>query len=140
MAKYNVKAWRDFTHCAEIEVEADTPEQAITIATQKYEDGDGDWEDCGVGGEDIHEMRAEPPYEEEERAGPDGLQDSAAWRLPADRAKQCGPDLLAALKAGVRLYERELLHLVPTKEAAAFLEKARAAIAKADDRPATVPA
>ena len=41
------------------------------------------------------------------------------------------PDLLAALNKGLRLYERELLHLLPSKEAQAFLTAARAASAKA---------
>lgn len=41
------------------------------------------------------------------------------------------PDLLAALTRGLRLYEKELLHLVPSKDAEAFLSMARAAIAKA---------
>lgn len=40
------------------------------------------------------------------------------------------PAMLEALRKGLALYERELLHLIPSKDAKAFIDKTRAILAR----------
>lgn len=61
-----------------------------------------------------------------------GVLDDDAHKLGQTLA--AAPDLLIVLTEGVRLYERELLHMLPSKEARAFLTAARDLIAKTKGR------